>query len=77
MPERAPRTARTGDVSLARPDPVKTSTTHDPGNVLPEAKEVLAVCAHLDDESFGFGSVLAALSEQGVRAAEAPDEDRL
>ncbi len=36
-------------------------------SALPEATEVLAVCAHPDDESFGLGAVLAAFSEQGTR----------
>ena len=34
---------------------------------LPRAGNVLAVCAHPDDESFGLGAVLAAFSEQGAR----------
>ena len=38
----------------------------EPGATLPEANEVLAVCAHPDDESFGLGAVLAAFAEQGA-----------
>lgn len=34
---------------------------------LPAVGEVLAVCAHPDDESFGLGAVLAAFSEGGAR----------
>ena len=34
---------------------------------LPRAGNVLAVCAHPDDESFGLGAVLAAFSGQGAR----------
>ncbi len=34
---------------------------------LPRVKEVLAVCAHPDDESFGLGAILAAFSEGGAR----------
>lgn len=41
--------------------------TATPQDALPQAAEVLAVCAHPDDESFGLGAVLAAFSEQGTR----------
>ena len=34
---------------------------------LPQLGEALAVCAHPDDESFGLGAVLGALSDQGTR----------
>jgi len=36
-------------------------------DALPPAEDVLAVCAHPDDESFGLGAVLAALSDRGAR----------
>ncbi len=36
-------------------------------DALPPAQDVLAVCAHPDDESFGLGAVLAALSDRGAR----------
>jgi N-acetylglucosamine malate deacetylase 2 len=36
-------------------------------NVLPAVADVLAVCAHPDDESFGLGAVLAAFCEQRTR----------
>lgn len=34
---------------------------------LPHMGEVLAVCAHPDDESFGLGAILAALADRGTR----------
>ncbi len=34
---------------------------------LPHAEEVLAVCAHPDDESFGLGAVLPAFAAQGAK----------
>jgi LmbE family N-acetylglucosaminyl deacetylase len=34
---------------------------------LPKVTELLAVCAHPDDESFGLGGVLGSLVEQGAR----------
>lgn len=37
---------------------------------LPRAREVLAVCAHPDDESFGLGAVLGAFTAQGTRVRE-------
>jgi LmbE family N-acetylglucosaminyl deacetylase len=36
---------------------------------LPEASSVLAVCAHLDDESFGLGAALAAFAARGTPTA--------
>ncbi len=36
-----------------------------PGRSLPEVQDVLAVCAHPDDESFGLGALLAGFSERG------------
>jgi len=41
-----------------------------PARSLPEVQDVLAVCAHPDDESFGLGALLASFSERGstVRA---------
>jgi LmbE family N-acetylglucosaminyl deacetylase len=44
---------------------VISATPHRPAGTLPPAKEVLAVCAHPDDESFGLGAVLAALAGAG------------
>jgi N-acetylglucosamine malate deacetylase 2 len=56
------------------PEPIVRSVAHlahahapEPRRALPQAREVLAVCAHPDDESFGLGAVLAAFSEQGAR----------
>lgn len=37
-----------------------------PHRTLPKVKDVLAVCAHPGDESFGLGAVLAAFVEQGA-----------
>jgi LmbE family N-acetylglucosaminyl deacetylase len=39
------------------------------GAALPPATGVLAVCAHPDDESFGLGAILAALTDAGVPVA--------
>ncbi len=36
-------------------------------HALPKVADVLAVCAHPDDESFGLGAVLAAFAAQGTR----------
>ncbi|MHB8378327.1 MAG: PIG-L deacetylase family protein [Acidimicrobiales bacterium] len=36
-------------------------------SALPQVKELLAVCAHPDDESFGLGGVLETFVEQGTR----------
>ncbi len=33
---------------------------------LPKVSRVLAVCAHPDDESFGFGAILASFAQQGA-----------
>ncbi len=47
-----------------------SSVTHDMDaqarHALPNVREVLAVCAHPDDESFGLGAILAAFAEQGA-----------
>src|SRR5512142_2199888 len=40
-----------------------------PGSLLGSVGSVLAVVAHPDDESFGLGAVLAALTDRGVPAA--------
>jgi LmbE family N-acetylglucosaminyl deacetylase len=40
--------------------------TDAPRRAPPQAREVLAVCAHPDDESFGLGAVLAAFAGQGT-----------
>jgi LmbE family N-acetylglucosaminyl deacetylase len=37
------------------------------GIALPKVTELLAVCAHPDDESFGLGGVLGSFVEQGAR----------
>lgn len=39
----------------------------EPGRTLPRATEVLAVCAHPDDESFGLGAILVAFAKQRTR----------
>ncbi len=67
VPERTRRVARPIVASATRLVTAETSTLHRPNNVLPWVKEVLAVCAHPDDESFGLGAILAAFSEQGAR----------
>lgn len=38
-------------------------------DVLPQARSVLAVCAHPDDESFGLGAALATFEENGSATA--------
>ena len=43
------------------------TTTDSPRNILPSAKEVLAICAHPDDESFGLGAILGVVAELGTR----------
>ena len=57
-------TQRRAAPRTARPVSVPHSRTR---LCLPRARNVLAVCAHPDDESFGLGAVLAAFSEQGAR----------
>lgn len=44
----------------------ESSSTSGPADRLPSVKEVLAVCAHPDDESFGLGAILAAFASQGT-----------
>jgi LmbE family N-acetylglucosaminyl deacetylase len=39
---------------------------HPVEHQLPWAESVLAVCAHPDDESFGFGAALSTFAEQGI-----------
>lgn len=46
-----------------------TTTPGADGRRLPDARSVLAVVAHPDDESFGLGAVLAHLGEQGAEVA--------
>lgn len=45
------------------------TTAMSAGRSLPSWRSVLAVCAHLDDESFGLGAVLDAFGAQGARLA--------
>ena len=54
------------------PTPLVRSTSYAPPadaprRALPQARELLAVCAHPDDESFGLGAVLAGFAGQGTR----------
>jgi len=49
--------------------PGLTVTATHPAEGLPPVSSALAVLAHPDDESFGLGSVLWALSEAGTRVA--------
>jgi len=64
--------ARPPSVSLIRSAACQVQVPGPPPRasspVLPTAEEVLAVCAHPDDESFGLGAVLATFSGQGARA---------
>jgi N-acetylglucosamine malate deacetylase 2 len=53
--------------SPSRAAPAHALATSQTSRTLPRAREVLAVCAHPDDESFGLGAVLAAFSQQGTR----------
>jgi LmbE family N-acetylglucosaminyl deacetylase len=53
--------------SASRAAPANAPVTRQASRTLPRAREVLAVCAHPDDESFGLGAVLAAFSQQGTR----------
>ena len=58
MPGRVPHGAvHAGDATVSRS-----------AGQLPQVGEVLAVCAHPDDESFGLGAVLGALSDQATTA---------
>ena len=47
--------------------PRSAGSTVAPTSTLPKATELLAVCAHPDDESFGLGGVLQSFVEQGTR----------
>jgi N-acetylglucosamine malate deacetylase 2 len=53
---------RSGSNARAIPGPAD-------GQVLPRLARVLAVCAHPDDESFGLGAVLAALTATGTHSS--------
>lgn len=56
---------------MAEPRPLGAGTAQLAGDHqgLPRAASVLAVCAHPDDESFGLGAVLDALTHAGSRVS--------
>lgn len=67
MPRRTRQTAEPTLRSAASLAHATASAVSRLSNVLPTANEVLAVCAHPDDESFGLGAVLAAYADLGTR----------